>query len=123
MRSLAQRSSRLGVPALGTLLALVNSGCSLTGIADFEPWQCKSDADCREAFNEGNGYYAECAAFTCEERGNRRECVRVGREICDGLDNDCDRLVDETVDGEPTLELVRRRVTSLSAAPSVVTHS
>lgn len=83
-------------------------GCSLTGVADFELPECKDDAECREAFNPEHGYYAECAAFRCETRGKRKECVPVSGEIFDGKDNDCDRLIDETDAGEQTIQTEER---------------
>jgi hypothetical protein len=114
---LTKMPTDLRLAVLGLVALTSSTACSLTGVADYKGWECKSDAECRAAFNEGNGYYPDCAAFSCEERGDRRECVRIAQEICDGLDNDCDRLVDETADGKANLGVSRRKVLNLSEAP------
>jgi hypothetical protein len=77
-----------------TLLAAAS--CSLTGITDIEVGKCETDKECTDALNPDEGFYADCAAFLCVNK----KCEPVGGEICDGLDNDCDYLIDELLTAE-----------------------
>lgn len=84
-------------------------GCSLTGLTDVKVGECSGgqagDLECQAALNEAEGFYAECAAFKCVFNGDYNQCQPVAGEVCDGLDNDCDRLVDEPQDGSASANL------------------
>lgn len=78
-------------------------GCSLTNIVDVKVGYCESDKECTDALNPDAGNYVECAAFQCVDN----QCQPIENEICDGLDNDCDRLIDEPNGSDAVLSIER----------------
>ena len=92
-----------------SLLCELFIGCSLTGFTDVRVGECsggsKGDQECQAALNEAEGFYPECAAFKCVFNGDFNQCQRVAGEVCDGLDNDCDRVIDEPEAGSSSINL------------------
>ncbi len=87
------------IAALPLLLNL--GGCSLLGLADIELRRCTEDVECA-VFDEQEGLPEGCHAYYCQDG----LCLRypVGVERPDGIDNDCDGLIDEpSADGSQTL--------------------
>ena len=81
-------------------------GCSLMGLDDFELAECTSDEDCAGA-GRRPGDHDECRRSYCEESTGL--CRAHQGEGCDGLDNDCDRIIDEGA----TRRSAARRVTGV----------
>ncbi|MEM9070590.1 MAG: putative metal-binding motif-containing protein [Myxococcota bacterium] len=132
-------------------LFVLLSGCSLLGLDEFDLATCATHDDC-EPLNAAEGIGADsCSRYRCSLGGmcvfresdldgdgeagvacGGTDCndddARIApgtRELCDGLDNDCDEVVDETV-GE-LVERTRFRssgaVTSAGFAGEVVAWS
>lgn len=86
----------------GTLGAQFFVGCSLTSIPFVRVGECESDASCNEALE------AECAEYECvsatDKKGESfKQCQKIKGERLDGLDNDCDGIIDNTGQGETPL--------------------
>jgi len=114
----------LTMPWSGTLsVTLVATGCSLMGLGDFDIPECTSNEQC-QPLNRENGitelrlrdwdddgaYAAQCAAeledsraVDCDDNDPSRAPGLT--ESCDGVDNDCDLIIDEgALSGSPPTE-------------------
>ncbi len=112
-------------PLFSILCVSALQGCSFIGLSDFELPQCSTDRECQEAFNEENGYPLECAAFVCDQTGEKAECKNVALEgeIFDAADNDCDGIIDEANDGDAVIVAQSRVITSPPEANAQLTVS
>jgi hypothetical protein len=74
-----------------------------------------------------HGVCAGTGAYQCTSNGQDTECTApyngsaAGEEICDGLDNDCDTLVDETFNnkGSNATFFVRPNVVRIGSSPNL----
>ncbi|HYP75589.1 MAG TPA: hypothetical protein VER12_06540 [Polyangiaceae bacterium] len=69
-------------------------GCSLMGLDDFGGARCEHDTDCSNSVSQLEPSPSACGTAVCQL--DRGVCVwQEGREICNGIDDDCDGLIDE----------------------------
>lgn len=68
-------------------------GCSLTDIPFVRVGECTSDASCNEALGAKCAEY-ECVSATDKQGKSFNQCRKLEGEQLDGLDNDCDGIVD-----------------------------
>lgn len=86
----------------GGLGAQLFVGCSLTSIPFVRVGECESDASCNEALG------AKCAEYECVDTTDKKgesftQCKKIKGERLDGLDNDCDGIIDNAGQGETPL--------------------
>lgn len=86
----------------GTLAAQVFVGCSLTSIPFVRVGECESDASCNEALGAKCAEY-ECVSATDKKGESFNQCKKIKGERLDGLDNDCDGLIDNAGPGDTPL--------------------
>jgi hypothetical protein len=102
-RSTAQKRLRTHLAgATGALGGQFFFGCSLTSIPFVRVGECESDASCNEALEAKCAEY-ECVTTTDKKGESFNQCRKIDGERLDGLDNDCDGVVDNTVNGDTPL--------------------
>lgn len=87
---------------VGALGAGFFVGCSLTSIPFVRVGECESDASCNEALEARCAEY-ECVTTTDKKGESFKQCQRIDGERLDGLDNDCDGIVDNPGNGNTPL--------------------
>lgn len=81
-------------------------GCSLTSVPFVRVGECESDASCNEALEAECAEY-ECIATTDKKGESFNQCQRIVGERLDGLDNDCDGVVDNAGSGDAPLTQIQ----------------
>jgi hypothetical protein len=94
------------IPLASTLALLALAACADDSLRHACPKSCHPLLALPELEGGWQAGVGECAMGTpvCDAEGNVLECigsVTPSPEVCDGLDNDCDRMVDESPEPAP----------------------